>query len=138
MGCVTAEWIFAVTAIPCKEGSYKKCLQPLPKSFPHLAVPLTIMSHTQAALVISEAFGPAVVQQIPVPKPGQGEILVKVISAALNPVDQKQWQHNLYVQAYPIIPGFDIAGEVVELGPGASEDGFKVGDRVYVLSQALA
>jgi len=95
------------------------------------------MSSTHAALVISEAFGPAVVQQVPVPKPGKGEILVKVISAALNPVDQKQWKYNVYVLAYPFTPGFDIAGEVIELGEGASEDGFTIGDRVYVPFQAF-
>ena len=95
------------------------------------------MSPTQAALVISEVFGPAVVQQVPIPKPGQGEILVKVISAALNPIDYKQWKYDAYNPPYPLIPGTDIAGEVIELGPGASEDGFKVGDRVYVPFQAL-
>jgi len=88
------------------------------------------MSPTQAAVVIPEVFGPAIVQQVPSPVPGQGEILIKVISTALNPIDFKQWKHNAYSPAYPLIPGVDLAGEVIGLGPGASEAGFKIGDRV--------
>ncbi|RXW13581.1 hypothetical protein EST38_g12274 [Candolleomyces aberdarensis] len=66
---------------------------------------------------------------IPVPKPGKEEVLVKVKSVALTPADAKLRKFGLIYGDYPGILGFDITGEVVELGEGA--DRFKVGDRVF-------
>lgn len=66
----------------------------------------------------------------PVPQPGGGEILVRVRAAGLNGADQIQLRGH-----YPAppgsprdIPGLEMAGEVVELGAGATR--FQVGDRV--------
>jgi len=67
---------------------------------------------------------------------GPGEVRVRVRAAALNPID-------LYIRAgtvamplnTPQVPGSDLAGEVVEVGPGAAR--FKVGDRVWGSNQGL-
>eukprot|EP00667_Euglena_gracilis_P017089 EG_transcript_17955 len=62
-----------------------------------------------------------------IPKPDQGEIRVRVMSAGLNPVDCKRC---LFTDAeFPCILGADVAGVVVELGKDVTN--FKVGDRVH-------
>lgn len=65
------------------------------------------------------------------PKPGPGELLVKVEAAGLNPVDWKIQKYGSYVQHYPAIIGADNAGIVEEVGDGVV--GFVKGDRVCVI-----
>jgi NADPH:quinone reductase len=68
----------------------------------------------------------------PTPTPGEGEVLVRVEAAGVNRPDVMQRQGR-----YPPppgasdIPGLEIAGEVVALGPGAAR--VAVGDRVTAL-----
>lgn len=74
--------------------------------------------------------------ELPTPTPGEGEVLVRVAAAALNPVD-------LYIRAgtvamplpKPFISGCDLAGVVESVGPHASR--FRVGDRVWGSNQGL-
>ena len=82
---------------------------------------------TQKALVLDAKLGNFTVETIPVPKPGRGEILVKVKAAGLNPADWKA--HKGYVPVnFPAILGADVSGDVEELGEGVTD--FKKGDRV--------
>lgn len=83
---------------------------------------------TQKALLLDAKFGKLVVDTIPVPKPGPGDILVKVHAAALNPVDWKIHKYGIFVQTFPAILGSDISGDVEEIGEGVLD--FKKGDRV--------
>jgi NADPH2:quinone reductase len=71
-------------------------------------------------------------EQRPVPTPGEGEILVKVAAAGVNRPDVMQ-RKGLYPPppGAPDIPGLEIAGEVVALGPGPTR--WKIGDRVMAL-----
>jgi NADPH:quinone reductase len=71
-------------------------------------------------------------EERPVPVPGTGEILVKVVAAGVNRPDVMQRQ-GLYPppKGAPDIPGLEIAGEVAALGPGARR--WQVGDRVSAL-----
>ena len=68
----------------------------------------------------------------PVPRPGEGEVLVCVAAAGINRPDISQRQGR-----YPPppgasdLPGLEIAGEVAALGPDVS--GLTVGDRVTAL-----
>ena len=68
----------------------------------------------------------------PVPRPGDGEVLVRVAAAGVNRPDVMQRQGR-----YPAppgasdLPGLEIAGEVVALGPKVS--GLSVGDPVTAL-----
>jgi len=69
--------------------------------------------------------------ELPVPKPGPGQILVKIRAAALNPADFKI-REGINKSAYsdfPTVPGCDAAGVVVEVGDGVSK--FKSGDEIY-------
>jgi NADPH:quinone reductase-like Zn-dependent oxidoreductase len=69
--------------------------------------------------------------EIPEPKPGAGEIKVRVAAAGLNPIDWKlrsgDYKAFMPIQ-FPFVPGVDVSGQVVELGPGVTQ--FKVDDRV--------
>jgi len=73
-----------------------------------------------------------VAEERPVPTPGAGEVLVKVAAAGVNRPDVMQRQGR-----YPPppgatdIPGLEIAGEIVALGPSVKR--WKVGDRVFAL-----
>jgi putative PIG3 family NAD(P)H quinone oxidoreductase len=68
----------------------------------------------------------------PVPQPGSGEVLIKVAAAGVNRPDINQRQGN-----YPAppgasdLPGLEIAGTVVALGPDAT--GWQIGDRACAL-----
>ncbi|MFI4961316.1 MAG: NAD(P)H-quinone oxidoreductase [Hyphomicrobiales bacterium] len=71
-------------------------------------------------------------EQRAVPIPGNGEILVKVAAAGVNRPDVMQRQ-GLYPPppGAPDIPGLEIAGKVVALGPNVKR--WKTGDRVMAL-----
>jgi NADPH2:quinone reductase len=66
----------------------------------------------------------------PDPEPGSGEVLVKVHAAGLNGADmmQRKGVYPAPLGSPPDIPGLELAGEVVGLGPGAMR--FEIGDRV--------
>lgn len=73
------------------------------------------------------------VQEHPDPQPGHGEILVRVRAAGLNGADMMQ-RRGLYPAppgSPPDIPGLELAGEVVALGPGTTR--FGDGDRVMAI-----
>ncbi|MFH1169217.1 MAG: alcohol dehydrogenase catalytic domain-containing protein [Chloroflexota bacterium] len=81
------------------------------------------------ALVLHEWGGPLKLEDVPVPKVGPGEALVKVrasgIGLTLNWIRQ-----GLMGGKLPRIIGHEIAGDVVEVGPQVKSR--KVGDRVCV------
>jgi NADPH2:quinone reductase len=88
----------------------------------------------KAILIEGKGGGPEVLKPgtRPVPRPGQGEVLVKVAAAGVNRPDVMQ-RKGLYPPppGASDIPGLEIAGEVVEAGPGASR--YKAGDKVCAL-----
>lgn len=76
------------------------------------------------------------VVDLPRPKPGRGEILVRVVAAGVNPVDWKIVEGRLkgvFPHVFPLIPGWDVAGVVEELGEGASR--FRRGERVWAYAR---
>ncbi len=78
--------------------------------------------------------GPAVspiVEDVPVPRPSQGELLVRVTRASLNPVDWKiaDGSFRLLVRGgMPRTMGSDFAGEIAAIGPDVS--GWREGEPV--------
>ncbi|KAM6490699.1 GroES (chaperonin 10)-like protein [Amanita muscaria] len=84
----------------------------------------------QQALLLEAKFGNFAVHTVDVPKPGAGEVLVKVHSAALNPLDWKIQKYGIFVEHFPAVLGSDIAGDVAEVGEGVT--GVSVGDRVFL------
>jgi NADPH2:quinone reductase len=73
------------------------------------------------------------IQEHPDPEPGSGEVLVRVHAAGLNGADMHQLAGGYPAPpgSPPDIPGLELAGEVVECGPGAER--FSVGDRVMAI-----
>ncbi|MEM6536066.1 MAG: NADPH:quinone oxidoreductase family protein [Pseudomonadota bacterium] len=70
-----------------------------------------------------------VVRDVPVPRPGPGEVLLKVRAASVNYPDILLCQGRYQLKLDPpFTPGMDIAGEVAALGAGVS--GFEVGQAV--------
>ena len=84
----------------------------------------------QKALRIPVKQGDWQVADVPIPTPGPKDVLVKVVSAALNPVDWKVHAYDYFVKEYPGIVGTDSAGIVKKVGEGVTN--VAVGDRVYV------
>ena len=70
------------------------------------------------------------VQEHPDPEPQRGELLVRVRAAGLNGADMLQLKGRYPAPpgAPPDIPGLELAGEVVAVGPGVER--FEPGDRV--------
>ncbi len=69
---------------------------------------------------------------VPQPALRPDDLLIRVRAAAVNPVDWKireGWLQGLLHHTLPLTLGWDISGEVVEVGPEVS--GFTVGDEVY-------
>lgn len=83
----------------------------------------------QKALVLPSPHAQLIVTEVNVPKPGPGEILVKVQAASLNPVDWLIQKFNALISKYPAILGVDPAGDVVALGEGVKD--FEIGDKVF-------
>ncbi|WP_020389723.1 alcohol dehydrogenase catalytic domain-containing protein [Kribbella catacumbae] len=73
-----------------------------------------------------------VVEEVPVPKPGLGEVVVKVESAGLAPGMMSLLKMGAFKQL-PTILGHEIAGTVSEIG--SDVPGFSAGERVRVHPQ---
>ena len=97
------------------------------------SVPNTV-PETMTAVEISKPGGPDVLvaRSLPTPKPGAGQILIKVAAAGVNRPDVQQ-----RIGAYPPppghspLPGLEIAGTVAAVGSAGGR--WKVGDQVCVL-----
>jgi NADPH:quinone reductase-like Zn-dependent oxidoreductase len=86
------------------------------------------------AVVINEFGGREVLKYVdmPIPEPGEGEVLVRVRAAGVNPVDWKIRAGHLkdfYPYKFPVVLGWDLAGVVEKVGYSARR--FKSGDEVY-------
>jgi NADPH:quinone reductase len=86
-------------------------------------------------VVVDHYGGPEVLRVVEdkVPKPGPGEVRVKVLSAGVSFTDsQLRAGTYLGVPKPPFTPGYELVGVVEELGPGCSR--LQVGDRVAALT----
>lgn len=72
------------------------------------------------------------VEDAPTPEPGEGEVLVRVRAAGINPVDWKTCAGEAIAtrlkDSFPFIPGWDVSGVVEAVGTGVSD--FRPGDAV--------
>ncbi|XVE78145.1 hypothetical protein DITRI_Ditri13aG0120300 [Diplodiscus trichospermus] len=72
--------------------------------------------------------------KVPIPTPNQDELLLKLEATSLNPVDWKIQKGILWPflpRKFPFIPGTDVAGEVIKIGPGVKS--YKAGDKVVAM-----
>ncbi|MFD0921583.1 zinc-dependent alcohol dehydrogenase family protein [Saccharopolyspora rosea] len=80
--------------------------------------------------VLIEGPGRAAVTEVPDPRPEAGEVLVRVAACGLCGTDVHLLDGELSPAPFPLMPGHEFAGEIVETGPGV--DDLAVGDRVAV------
>jgi NADPH:quinone reductase-like Zn-dependent oxidoreductase len=89
------------------------------------------------AIVVHEYGGPEVLkfEDYPDPVPGRGEVLVRVAAASVNPIDYKRragLTKDFYPLQFPGLIGVDVAGIVVEVGPGVED--FTTGNQVFAMA----
>lgn len=86
---------------------------------------------TMKAAVVRQFGKPLVIEDVPVPQPGPGEVLVKVKACGVCHTDLHAASGDWPVKpSPPFIPGHEAAGIVAALGPGVTN--LKVGDAVGV------
>jgi NADPH:quinone reductase-like Zn-dependent oxidoreductase len=86
------------------------------------------------AVVIHAYGGPEVLryEDAPTPEPADGDVLVRVHAAGINPVDWKireGMRRDRLKHELPLILGWDVSGTVERLGAGVTS--FRVGDEVF-------
>jgi NADPH:quinone reductase-like Zn-dependent oxidoreductase len=86
------------------------------------------------AVVMSGTGGPEVLElcERPDPQPGPGEVVVRVGAVAVNRLDiwVREDVGHAYAARLPVIPGYDVGGEVAAVGAGVTD--VAVGETVYV------
>ncbi|MEU6765758.1 NADP-dependent oxidoreductase [Streptomyces sp. NPDC046853] len=97
-------------------------------------------THTMRAIRLHEHGGPGVLryEEVEVPRPGPGEVLVRVHAAGINPPDWylRDGMSNLPPETrpkfeLPVIPGTDVSGVVEAVAEDV--EAFSVGDEVFGL-----
>lgn len=80
--------------------------------------------------------GDVTVREVAEPKLFPGSVLVEVKAAGVNPVDWKAmagYLDGIITPIFPVIPGWDVAGVVVAVGPDTPE--YAVGDEVMAYAR---
>ncbi len=78
--------------------------------------------------VVLHAVNDMRLDELPVPQPGAGEVLIKIKACGICGTDVHMWAGTNYEGTFPFIPGHEWMGEIVEVGPGVRK--LKMGDRV--------
>ncbi|KAJ5113217.1 GroES-like protein [Penicillium angulare] len=88
------------------------------------------MAQNQVALLATKIGEPLIKASRPIPVPKEGEVLIKVTIAGLNPHDAKARDHGLFIKDHlPAVLGADVVGIVMSLGPDVTR--FKEGDHIF-------
>ncbi|MGE0821118.1 MAG: alcohol dehydrogenase AdhP [Candidatus Binatia bacterium] len=89
------------------------------------------MAKTMRAAVVREFGKPLSIEELPIPTPGHGELLIKVVATGVCHTDLHARDGDWPAKPkLPVIPGHEGVGIVTALGPGVA--GFKEGDAVGV------
>ncbi len=96
------------------------------------------MKKEMKAALYDQFDGPSKVKSgtIELPELKEGEVLIKIKAAGVNPVDTvitKGYYKNMMPHSFPIIPGWDMAGVIEARGHAARR--FEVGDEVYAYAR---
>ena len=89
---------------------------------------------TMKAMVVNEAGGDFELEERERPEPGIGEALVEVHACGVCHSDSFAKEGGYPGVSYPLVPGHEIAGEIVALGDHVN--GWEVGQRVGVAGSA--
>ncbi|KAH8646883.1 chaperonin 10-like protein [Xylariales sp. PMI_506] len=86
---------------------------------------------TFKAAVVPKAGAQHIITDRSLPSLKPGEIAIKINATAINPIDWKMRDYDIFLPGYPAVLGSDAAGEVVAVGSDVSSADFVVGDRVF-------
>ncbi|RMD39278.1 hypothetical protein DV735_g5850, partial [Chaetothyriales sp. CBS 134920] len=110
-----------------------------PAAAPSSHPAMSALPQNQAAWLPAKQEKPLKVGPAPYTVPGTGEVVVKNAAVAVNPIDWAKQQIGdvlLGYIKYPCILGGDVAGTVVDVGPGVQR--FGLGDRVVAAAVGIA
>src|SRR5690242_3047909 len=82
------------------------------------------------AMVLDSPGTPLQLRELPDPVPGAAQLLVRVHACGVCRTDLHILDGELDRPKLPLVPGHQVVGEVVGVGPGASR--FREGDRVGI------
>lgn len=89
------------------------------------------MSTTMKAAVVHDFAKPLALEEVPIPTPGPGQVLIRVVASGVCHTDLHAAKGDWPVKPkLPFIPGHEGVGYVAALGPGVTA--LKEGDRVGV------
>ena len=88
------------------------------------------MTNTMRAMRLRRVGQPLVLEEVPRPQPGPGEVLVRVLACGVCRTDLHVVDGELTEPKLPLVPGHEIVGRVDAPGEGVS--GFETGDLVGV------
>src|SRR5438045_7455238 len=102
----------------------------------HKLAPSALEQTTMKRVVVDHFGGPDVLKVVEedVPRPGPGEVRVRVLAAGVSFTDA-QLRAGTYIPGGPkppFTPGYELVGVVEELGPGCSR--LRAGDRIGALT----
>ncbi|KAJ8683995.1 hypothetical protein QAD02_019787 [Eretmocerus hayati] len=89
------------------------------------------------AAILRKYSEPLLIEKLELPKKLQpAEVLIDINYCALNGLDVLLCE-NLYSdkQNIPFVPGYEVSGKLIEVGEGAKEAGYNIGDRVVALNK---
>ena len=89
------------------------------------------------ALVLTTFAAPMTIENLPVPQPGPGRVLVRIAASGVNPLDTKI-AAGAAPHARPRLPailGIDVAGTVAAVGDGVTT--FHIGETVYGMAGGI-
>ena len=86
-------------------------------------------SYMQA--MVLEAPGRSLIsRELPVPKPGRGEVLVRIAACAVCRTDLHVVDGELPNPKLPLVPGHEIVGRIEDIGEGVAR--YRPGERVGI------
>jgi propanol-preferring alcohol dehydrogenase len=73
---------------------------------------------------------PLILQELPVPEPGPGQVLLRVLMCGVCHTDLHTLEGDIHPPSLPLTPGHQVIGVVEKLGPGVERP--SIGERVGV------
>lgn len=88
---------------------------------------------TMKAMLLKEFGKPLVLEEVPIPEPGPGEVRIKLKACGVCATDIKTITGKMpFVKEFPFIAGHENAGVIDKFGEGTGQGELKLGDRVCI------